>query len=655
MPTMTVRTRIVASMLAMLIVTCVAVVGVVVVRTSSLAREQALEYGQQLAERHAADAEKELTAPMRSAGDLASAFSAQRSAGHVHRDDIHNMLAGVLGGNPSYLGTWVGWEPNAVDGADRSHVDPKSTDATGRFLPYWHRTSTGMDVSPLADYDTPGAGDYYLLAKNSKAEKVVDPYEYDVEGKKVLMTSLTAPVVVRDTVVGVAGIDIALSTLQEKIGAIKPYGSGYGVLVTGSGSVVAHPDAKAVGKTLDRASAERAAGASESGRTVRVTGADPRSGEEALQLFVPVQVGANDTWTLVVSMPMEKVLAESTTLRNVILAVAVASLLVAGVVAFWLARRITAPIDALRRRLDEIANGDGDLTQRADDSSNDEIGRLAAAFNLFVGKIADTLRAVRADASSVTTTAEELNEMGREMHGAAEETSSQAGVLAAAAGQVTANIQTVAASTEEMGASISEIASNATTAVGVAAEAVSKADEATRTVAQLGTSSEQIGEIVKVITAIAQQTNLLALNATIEAARAGEAGKGFAVVANEVKELAQETAKATDDIVSRVDGLQTDAASAAASVRDVTALIRGISDNQTTIAGAVEEQTATTGEMGRSVSEAALATTDISNNVTALATTAGATAQTAERAGHAADRLAELAQRVQGRLDQFRT
>jgi methyl-accepting chemotaxis protein len=655
MPAMTVRVRIIASMVAMLVVTCAAVVGVVVVRSAALAREQAIAYGQQLAERHAADAELELAQPMRTARDLASSLGTQREAGPVHRVDVHNALKGILVANPSYLGTWTGWEPNAVDGKDGSSLDRKATDGTGRFVPYWHRDGAGVAVAPLADFDKPGAGDYYLLPRNSGAEKVIDPYSYDVGGVPTLMTSLTAPIVVRGKPAGVAGVDVALSTLQQQISGIKPYDTGYAVLVTGSGAVVAHPDKGMVGKRLDAASARRATEAAQTGKTVRLTAADPRAKADALQLYVPVQVGAKDTWTLVVSMPMSKVLADSATLRNTILVVALVAVLVAAGVAVLLARKITAPIVALRRRLDEIANGDGDLTQRADDSRPDEIGLLAAAFNAFAGKIADTLRAVRTDAAAVTATAEELNAMGREMHAGAEETSSQAGVLAAATSQVSANVQTVAASTEEMGASIAEIASNATSAVGVAADAVAKAEETTRTVAQLGVSSEQIGEIVKVITSIAEQTNLLALNATIEAARAGEAGKGFAVVAGEVKELAQETAKATEDIVSRVGLLQSDATSAAASVREISALIRGISDSQTTIAGAVEEQTATTSEMSRSVSEAAQGTTEISNNVSALAGTAGATAAAAQRAGAAADQLAALAQTVQGRLDQFRT
>jgi methyl-accepting chemotaxis protein len=655
MPTMTVRIRIIAAMVVMLVLTCAAVVGVVVVRTSALAHQQAIDYGQQLAERHAVAAELELAAPMRTARDLATGLAAQRTAHPLRRTDVDETLRGLVTANPSYLGTWTAWEPNAADGRDRAARGQDSTDSTGRYLPYWSRGKSGIELSVLADYEKPGAGDYYLLARNSKAEKVIDPYSYDVNGVPTMMTSLTAPILVRGKAYGVAGVDVALSTLQQQIDAIKPYETGYAALVTGAGAVVAHPDAKLVGKALGDAAARHAAAAVKTGKTVRVTGTDARTGAEALQLFVPVKVGAQDTWALVVSMPLSKVLADSNALRNVILLVALLAVLVSGAVAVWLARKITAPIVALRNRLDEIANGDGDLTQRADDSKPDEIGQLAAAFNAFTGKIADTLRAVRADAASVTATADELNQLGREMQSAAEGTSTQAGILAAAANQVTANVQTVATSTEEMGASISEISSNATNAVGIAAEAVAQADAANRSVAQLGTSSEQIGEIVKVITSIAEQTNLLALNATIEAARAGESGKGFAVVATEVKELAQSTAKATEDIVSRVGGLQADAASAAEAVRDISALIRGISDNQTTIAGAVEEQTATTAEMSRSVSEAAKGTEEISTNVTALATTAATTAETAEHAGVAADRLAALAQGVQSRLDQFRT
>jgi methyl-accepting chemotaxis protein len=257
------------------------------------------------------------------------------------------------------------------------------------------------------------------------------------------------------------------------------------------------------------------------------------------------------------------------------------------------------------------------------------------------------LAAVAQSATTLGSASEELAANSAQMVSNAEETSAQAGVVSAAAEQVSKNVQTVATGTEEMGASIKEIAKNAQDAAKVAAGAVRTAETTNATIAKLGDSSAQIGKVIKVITSIAQQTNLLALNATIEAARAGEAGKGFAVVANEVKELAKETAKATEDISQKIDAIQSDTKSAVTAIAEISSIINRISDYQNTIASAVEEQTATTNEISRNVAEAARGSTEIAQNITGVAAAAKSTTSGANDTQKAAGELARLASELQ--------
>ena len=349
---------------------------------------------------------------------------------------------------------------------------------------------------------------------------------------------------------------------------------------------------------------------------------------------------------------VEHARASYTSARTMLYLELVVGLLVTLGLSLFVARRITRPIDQTATALRGLA--DGELAQHLDLDTEDEVGQMAVALNTASAQLARAMADIAGNAETLASASEELSSVSGQMSGSANESATQAGVVSSAAEQVSRNVQTVATGTEEMSASIREIAQNATNAAGVAAEAVRVADSANATVAKLGESSSEVGNVIKVINSIAEQTNLLALNATIEAARAGEAGKGFAVVANEVKELAQETARATEDISRRIETIQSDTGAAVAAISQISGIIAQISDTQTTIASAVEEQTATTNEMSRNVSEAALGSTDIADNITGVARSASDTTVAAESTSQAAGELARMAAKMQQLVGQFR-
>ncbi|HKT46118.1 MAG TPA: methyl-accepting chemotaxis protein [Candidatus Acidoferrales bacterium] len=350
---------------------------------------------------------------------------------------------------------------------------------------------------------------------------------------------------------------------------------------------------------------------------------------------------------------MKEARAHYTSTRFWVISVLSGCIVVGLVLGFWMARLISRPVQEVSEVAKQIAAGD--LTGRdVSILSADEIGELGRSISTMQTNIRKMILAIGENAQRVATASEEFSANSQQITANSEETSAQANIVSTATEEVNRNLQTVATSTQEMSATISEIAKNSTEAAKIAGEALKSAQETNNTVAKLGESSAQIGEVIKVITSIAQQTNLLALNATIEAARAGEAGKGFAVVANEVKELAKQTAKATEDISQRIAAIQADTQNAVSAIGRISEVIGKVNDISATIATAVEEQSATTSEMSRNVAEAAKGSGEVARNIMGVAQAAQSTSTGATESNKAAQDLAQMSTQLRELVSQFR-
>ncbi len=328
------------------------------------------------------------------------------------------------------------------------------------------------------------------------------------------------------------------------------------------------------------------------------------------------------------------------------------SALFVAIVAWRITRSITQPLSQAVTVLDAVAAGD--LTRRLDISANDEMGRMGRSMNLALTTVSEVMPSFGRTATGMTAISGRVAALADQIAVNATASSEQTHDASKIATEVLTSVQTVTGGAQEMGDSIREISNSAAEAASVANQAVATVGTTTDTVARLGESSSTIGDVVKVITSIAEQTNLLALNATIEAARAGESGKGFAVVASEVKDLAQETARATEDISRRVVAIQQDSLKAVAAIAEVAQIIGQINDYQTTIASAVEEQTATTAEMNRSLLEAASGSEQIATKVASVAGTVNTTSKSAAESQIAANELSQISAELHALVGKFR-
>ena len=630
-------------------------VGLVIAHSSNRAFETARESGISEMRAEVASAADDMSSVIEVAlgasegfSDAATAFgkTAKATGAPQNREVLSQTVRESLMDHETWFGTWILSKPNALDGADKDWINKSGGTAKGLFTPYWVRDGENIVLATTPDMDVRYDEPYFDVSYSSKQPAVLEPYLEDSAGEGVvLMTSATAPVIVDGEVVAVSGVDLELGALQARVAEEKPLGSGKIWLVTESDTVAAHPDKELLAEPVEKTGVSKQLVEQALQGEFVVTDID---GVESFLIALPVKFGnALQTWTILGAVPSEAVLASANSAARQAILIGLVVLAISIAAALLLGRFLARPILNLASVMGKMADGDLNIDIPHAGQTN-EMGKMAAALANFrdkslrakqleeeaeqaekraeeeraraMHKVADSFEATSGKAvASVSSAASALGEITERMGQLVQRARSRMTDATGGADLASENVQVVAAAAEELLASIEEIGQQVSMAADIAREAAEEAGHATTNISDLDDKARQIGEVVTIIQDIAAQTNLLALNATIEAARAGEAGKGFAVVANEVKGLANQTAKATDQIAEQVTVIQGSVGDAVQTINRIDEVVGRVEGISTAIASAVEEQSAATREIASSAGKASDGVRTFAENISELA------------------------------------
>jgi len=548
---------------------------------------------------------------------------------------INFMLKVIVSENPEYVGVWAVFDPNALDGLDTANIGTPGSDSAGRFVSYWTNNDGLIELNPLTNYEN---AEYYTVPYKTGKESVAEPYYENVGGKKTLITSVCIPIIRFGRVIGVTGIDLELTEIQEMVSAIKPFGSGNAGLYSPSGMILSDVDSGKLGKNIKDVLKNMY------GDQMNTLLSSIKSGAKFFNIFYsgdhkanilavtnPFFIGGDESaWSAVTIVLEATIMAEVRQMTMVLIILGVLILAVITVIILFISKSITAPLKLMENVFEFIGNGD--FTHSLEAKSNDEIGNITRSLNNTLEKIKGLIGTIKEESvelsqigtelsANMNETAAAVNEINANIQSIKERAVNQSASVSetnATMEQITININKLNEQVDKQSRSVSQSSSaieqmlanvnSVTQTLGRNMENVNQlesASEVGRTglqdvssdIQEISRESEGLLEINAVMENIASQTNLLSMNAAIEAAHAGEAGKGFAVVADEIRKLAESSSEQSKTISivlkkikESIDKITQSTDNVLQKFEVIDSHIKTVADQEENIRNAMEEQ-----------------------------------------------------------------